>query len=132
MNGSAADTPAGWTKFRSALATPSNPDLTAFCARVVDGTEGASFDFATGSSVAGSVGVASYVGVDTTAPIAAGPSDFGGNGPNMACASITVPAGAWLIGGAALNSSNTSNWITEPTGWNSLLWDLSGRTVGVL
>ena len=130
LNGSSISSggiPSGWTAIVQ-LDGQSNPKLHAYY-HVVDSGDSSITDWTwtSDSSAASSLGMACYIGVDTSTPIDAGPTSYEANGPNLACSSITVTTDAWLIGGVALNSSNVNNWITEPTGWNTILWDLGGK-----
>ena len=105
-----------------------NPHLYSYY-HVTSSSEPATYTWTLASAVTGSGGVARYSGVDTSNPLDA-PASIASSA--AAVSSLTVPAvttvspGALLVGGTAINSSNTSVLIAAPGGMAER-WDLGGK-----
>ena len=126
MNGGTIPTtPSGWTRF-AAVTSVSNPRVYGFY-RVAGASESASYSWSLSSSVAHSVGVARYSGVDPTSPLdiatsAAGAAATSGTVPSM----TTTSPNTMLAGCMGINTASTGVAITGPANMTQV-WDLAGK-----
>jgi hypothetical protein len=126
LNGSTVSTPpAGWTRF-AALTTISNPHVFGYY-RVAGASEPASYTWTLAKSVAHSVGVARYSGVDPASPIDGSASAAGGSATsgNVPAITTTTPD-TMLTGCMGINTGSTGVNITPPAGMGEV-WDIGGK-----
>jgi hypothetical protein len=119
--------PAGWVPI-AAVTSAANPTIYSYY-HVAGAAEPASYSWTLGASTTGSAAIARYSGVSNTNPLDSPATSAGTSAAvsNLAVPAITTTsAGAMLIGGAAINSSNTAVLITAPAGMTER-WDLGGK-----
>jgi hypothetical protein len=119
--------PAGWVQI-AAITSAANPTIYSYY-HLAGAAEPASYSWTLAASTTGSAGIARYSGVSNASPLDVPATSAGSS---AAVSSLAVPAvtttrpGAMLIGGAAINSSNTTVLIAAPAGMTER-WDLGGK-----
>jgi hypothetical protein len=119
--------PSGWVEI-AAVTSAANPTVYGYY-HVAAAGEPASYSWTLAASTTAGGGIARYSGVSNTNPLDVAATQAG---TSATVSSLTVPAvsttrpGAMIIGGAGINSSNTSVLITGPSGMTER-WDLGGK-----
>ncbi len=126
LNGSNVSAPpAGWTQFAT-LTNISNPHVFGYY-RVAGASEPASYTWTLAKSVAHSVGIARYSGVDPVAPIDGSASAAGASATSGTVPAITTTTpNTMLTGCMGINTGSTGVNITPPAGMGEV-WDIGGK-----
>ena len=110
--------PTGWTILSALNAGQANPQQSVYY-KLLDGSEGASQTWTSGTAVLAGYAASSYRGVHQTTPIDVAATSTSGAAATTATATniTTVTNQAWVVGGAAANSSTATfvtAWTTPP------------------